>query len=120
MLSLLLADLILITHALFVFFVIFGGVLVIKWRKIIWLHIPCAIWGALIEFMGWICPLTYLENYFYKTAGAASYTDGFVTHYLMPIIYPSSLTNEIQILLGISVLLINLSIYSYVWWQWRN
>lgn len=120
MFSLLLADLVLIIHVLFIVFVIFGGVLALRWHRVIWIHLPCAVWGMLIEFRGWICPLTYLENDLRKVAGASGYSSGFIEHYLTPIIYPPGLTQEIQILLGISVIIINLVIYSYVGWCWHR
>ena len=120
MLSLLLADLVLITHALFIVFVIFGGVLVLWSHWVIWIHIPCAVWGMLIEFRGWICPLTYLENDLREVAGASGYSGGFIEHYLTLIIYPPGLTQDIQILLGITVLVINLIIYGYIWWCWHR
>jgi len=115
-----LADIVLITHALFIVFVIFGGLVVLKWHKVMWLHIPCAIWGALIEFFGWVCPLTYLENYLRGPGNADYYEGGFIQHYLMPIIYPAGLTTGIQILLGVIVIIINLIIYSLVWRYWNE
>lgn len=116
----LLADFVLIIHALFIVFVIFGGVLALWSHWVIWIHLPCAVWGMLIEFRGWVCPLTYLENDLRKAAGASGYSSGFIEHHLMPIIYPPGLTQEIQILLGISVVIINLVIYSYVGWCWHR
>ena len=113
--TLFLADLVLIVHTLFIIFVVFGGLVVLKWYKIIWVHIPCALWGALIEFLGWICPLTYLENYFREIGNANYYETSFIQHYLLPIIYPTGLTTDIQILLGTIVIVINLIIYCIVW-----
>ena len=110
-----LADFVLVIHMLFIVFVVFGGLIVLKWYRIIWLHIPCVIWGALIEFFGWICPLTYLENYFRELGNANSYEGGFIQHYLIPIVYPSGLTTNIQILLGTGVIAINLIVYYFVW-----
>ena len=110
-----LADFVLVVHTLFVIFVIFGGLIVLKWHKVMWVHIPCAIWGALIEFFGWICPLTYLENYLLKIGNGNYYEGGFIQHYLVPIIYPSELTTGIQILLGVIVIVMNLIIYCIVW-----
>ena len=103
-----------ILHALFVCFVVIGGVLCIKWRKLIWLHIPAVIWGIFIELSGWICPLTPLENYFRHKAGISVYSDDFISHYLIPILYPESLTRQIQILLAITVLIINIVVYTYL------
>jgi len=116
--TLFLADIVLITHALFIVFVIFGGLIVLKWHKVMWLHIPCAIWGALIEFFGWICPLTYLENNLRGAGNANYYESSFIQHYLLPIIYPAGLTTGIQILLGVIVIVINLIVYSIVWRYW--
>ena len=114
MIALFLADLVLIIHFLFIVFVIFGGLLVLKWRKVIYIHIPCAIWGGMIEFSGWICPLTYLENYFQKIGNADQYGGSFIEQYLLPVIYPPGLTAEVQIMLGIMVIVINLVIYTAV------
>jgi hypothetical protein len=110
MTNLLFADLIVISHFGFILFVIFGGFLAQKWRSLIWLHLPAAIWGVLIEIFGWICPLTYYENSL-RSIGEGGYTSGFLEHYLMPVIYPSALTREIQIGLGIILVLLNLLIY---------
>ena len=110
-----LADLVLVVHALFIVFVIFGGLIVLKWHKALWIHIPCALWGVLIEFFGWICPLTYLENYFRVIGKGNSYESSFIQHYLLPIIYPPGLTTDIQILLGVIVIVLNLIIYFIVW-----
>ncbi len=118
--TLFLADIVLITHALFIAFVIFGGLIVLKWHKIMWLHIPCAIWGALIEFFGWVCPLTYLENYLREPGNANYYESSFIQHYLLPIIYPAGLTTGIQILLGVIVIVINIIVSSIVWRYWYD
>jgi len=113
--TLFLADIVVITHALFIVFVIFGGFIVLKWHKVMWLHIPCAIWGVLIEFFGWICPLTHLENYYRELGNASHYESSFIQHYLLPIIYPPGLTTGVQILLGVIVIVINLAVYGIVW-----
>lgn len=107
--NLILADLIVFCHFIFILFVIFGGFLVVKWRKLIWLHIPAAIWGVLIEFVGWLCPLTHWENYLRRSSGG--YSSGFIEHYIIPLIYPSGLTREIQIDLGLIVVLLNFMVY---------
>ena len=116
MLSRLIADLALILHFLFILFVIFGGLLVFKWSRFVCVHIPCTIWGALLEIYRWSCPLTYLENYFRKQAGISGYPGGFIENYLLPIIYPAELTANIQLTLGIIVIVINLVIYGYFTW----
>jgi len=116
MLHRLLADIALILHFLFIIFVIFGGLLVFKWNRVIWLHVPCATWGALLEIYRWICPLTYLENYYRKQAGISGYPGSFIEYYLLPVIYPTGLTANTQIILGIIVIVINLIIYGYLGW----
>jgi uncharacterized membrane protein YhhN len=110
----LLADLVLGLHFLFVLFVILGGLLVLRWPRLAYVHIPVAVYGALIEFVGWVCPLTPLENSLRAKAGQAGYQGSFIEHYLLPILYPSALTREIQLLLGSSVLVLNLLIYAYL------
>ncbi len=77
-------------------------------------HIPAAVWGALIEFAGWVCPLTPLEHWLRRQAGSAAYSGGFIEHYILPILYPSALTRDIQLLLGFLVIALNLAIYAYV------
>jgi hypothetical protein len=116
MLNLILADLIIFIHFCFILFVIFGGFLALKWRKIIWLHLPAATWGALIEFAGWICPLTTLENRL-RSASGGGYASGFIEHYIIPMIYPSALTREIQVALGLAVILLNLLVYRKLLWK---
>lgn len=116
----LLADVVVVMHLLFIIFVVAGGLLVLKWRSLVWLHIPAAIWGALIEFMGWICPLTPLENRFRQLAGQSGYTGDFIEQYLIPLIYPGGLTREIQIMLGVGVIAVNVVVYFFVVRKWRK
>ena len=116
----LLADLTLILHAIFIVFVVLGGLLVLWQRRLAWLHIPCALWGILIEYLGWICPLTYLENDLRSAAGSRGYSGGFIDHYLVPLVFPSGLNPEIQVLLGTAVFTINIIIYIAVWRRWRR
>jgi Protein of Unknown function (DUF2784) len=106
-----LADLILALHLVFVLFVVVGGLLVLRWPRIAWLHIPAAIWGVLIEFTGWICPLTPLENSLRARGGAAGYSGGFIEHYIQPVLYPAGLTRSTQVVVGSVVLLLNLTAY---------
>jgi hypothetical protein len=109
-----LADLTVVAHVIFVLFVLFGGLLVI-WRAAwVWIHVPAAIWGVWVELAGWVCPLTPLENWLRERGGEAVYASSFVERYLMPTLYPSSLTRETQWLLGGLVLLINAVVYAIV------
>ena len=108
------ADLVALTHFAFVLFVVLGGLLVLRWRRIAWVHLPCAVWGALIEFAGCICPLTPLENWLRMRAGESGYSGGFIDHYLLPLLYPVGLTRTTQWGLGIAVIVINVMIYGWI------
>jgi hypothetical protein len=112
------AELIILIHFGFILFVIFGGLLALKWKKLILLHLPAAVWGVLIEFSGWICPLTTLENQLYQIKGAETYSTGFIAHYIIPVIYPQQLTQNIQIILGILLIFFNLVIYTLFFKKW--
>ena len=94
-------------------FVVLGGLLVLRWRRLMWLHLPCATWGALIEFGGWICPLTPLENHLRALGRQAGYAGGFVEHYIVAIMYPAGLTRWMQLVLGVFVLAVN----GFVYWR---
>jgi hypothetical protein len=109
-----LADLVVGVHFLFVLFVLLGGLLVLRWPGVAYLHIPVAVYGAAIEFAGWICPLTPLEQRLRRQAGEAAYSGGFIEQYILPLLYPSALTRSIQILLGILVIAVNLVVYAYL------
>lgn len=109
-----LADVVLLLHLLFILFVIFGGLLVFKWLRLAWLHIPMATWGMLISLFGWVCPLTPLEKYLRSMAGLGGYEGGFIGHYLLPIIYPGALTREMAIGMGIFVLVWNGGVYFFL------
>jgi hypothetical protein len=107
----LLADAVVVVHFGFVLFVLFGGLLVLRWRRVMWLHLPAAAWGALIEFAGWICPLTPLEKWLRRQGNLGGYEGGFVEHYILPVLYPQALTRSVQLVLGLLVVLLNLFIY---------
>lgn len=107
-----LADLVVGLHALFVVFVVAGGLLALSRPWVAAVHLPAAAWGALIEFRGWICPLTPLENSLRASAGQGGYQGGFIEHYLLPVLYPAGLTRGVQVVLGSLVIAINLAIYA--------
>jgi hypothetical protein len=113
----LLADAVLVAHLGFVLFVVFGGLLVLRWPRCAWLHLPAAIWGVTIEYAGWICPLTPLENALRGRAGEEGYQGDFIARYLLPVIYPEGLTRESQCVLGSAALLFNIAVYVLVWRQ---
>jgi hypothetical protein len=115
----LLADLVLCVHFLFIVFAVLGAVVLIRWPKVVWGHLPVAGWAAWIEFSGNLCPLTPLENGLRVRGGGAAYAGDFVGHYLLGLIYPEGLTRQVQIILGALVLGINLVLYGYVFF-WRK
>jgi hypothetical protein len=112
-----LADLVVLVHFTFVLFVIAGALLSLHNRAWAWLHVPAFAWGALIEFRGWVCPLTPLENALRARAGQAGYAGGFIEHYVTRILYPAGLTRSIEVILGVLVLVGNLALY---WWVWSR
>ncbi len=106
-----LADAVLVLHLAFIAFVVLGGLLVLRFRALAWIHLPAVVWAAATEFLGIVCPLTPLENHLRSLGGDAGYGGGFIEHYLTAWIYPAGLTREIQWLLGFAVIAINLAIY---------
>ena len=109
-----LADLVVVAHGAFVLFAVFGVLTVVQRPRLAWLHVPAALWAALVEIVGWTCPLTPLENHWRSLAGGAGYEGGFVERYLIPVIYPESLTREVQLLLGAAVVAINVGAYAWI------
>jgi hypothetical protein len=110
----LLATLVVTLHLTFVVFVVLGGLLVLRWPWLAYAHLPAALWGAWIEFAGWVCPLTPLEQSLRLKAGEQGYSGSFIEHYLLPLLYPSALTRTIQVALGAIVIAVNLCIYGYL------
>lgn len=114
MLSSVFADLVMLVHAAFVVFVAVGGFLA-AWRpKVAWAHVPCALYGAAIEFFGWVCPLTPLEVRLRRAAGQAGYEGGFIEHYVGGLLYPES-WHAIHVWLGVAVVVGNVAVYAWVW-----
>ena len=106
------ATLILLLHFSFILFVIFGALLILRFKKIIYFHLPAVAWGAYIELSHSICPLTHLENYFLKKAGKDQYSIDFIENYVFKIIYPPALNYEIQTYLGVILIFVNFSSFS--------
>jgi len=100
-----------ILHGAFILFVVLGGLAVLRRPKLAWLHVPAAIWGALIEFGGWICPLTSIENDLLQPAGRAGYAEGFIAHYIFAAIYPHGLTRGLEVAIGVFVVIVNVAVY---------
>ena len=108
------ADLTLIVHFAFIIFVVFGGMLFFISTKIIYVHVPSLIWGIYIELTHSVCPLTYLENWFLQKANLTTYTEGFIQNYLVPIVYPKNLTDNLQIYLAIVLIVANMIMYGFI------
>ena len=109
-----LADATVVLHLGFVLFVVLGGLIVARWRRVAWVHLPAAAWAAWVEFADWVCPLTPLENWLREQGGGTAYSSSFIEHYLLPILYPESLSRELQWVLGGAVLVINAVVYIVV------
>jgi len=114
------ADAIVILHLAFIVFVMLGGLLLLLWPRLVYLHLPVVVWGTLVELQGWMCPLTPLEQHLRKLAGEAGYSGGFVEHYLLPLIYPAGLTRDLQTVLALCVITVNLAIYTVVVVKYRR
>jgi hypothetical protein len=110
-----LADVVVGLHLAFVLFVVLGVLLVVRWPWVAWVHVPCALWGTLIELAGWVCPLTPLENRLRTLGSEAGYRTGFIEHYVLSALYPAGLTRGIQLALGFGALGINLALYGWLW-----
>ena len=114
------ADAVALVHLAFVLFVAFGGLLVWRWPRLAWLHVPAVAWGAWIEFAGGTCPLTPLEHGLRRAVGEAGDGGGFIDHYLWPLLYPVGLTREGQWILGAVVLGVNGVVYGVLWARWAR
>ena len=110
----LLADLVVLFHVAFVVFAVLGGLLALRWQRFLWIHLSAVVWAASVEFAGWVCPLTPLENWLRERGGENAYRSDFIARYILPVLYPEGLTRELQIALGVFVILVNLAIYSWV------
>ncbi len=114
------ADLVLALHLGFIAFVVLGGLLILRYRWVAYVHVPAAVWGAFIEITGRICPLTIWENSFRQSAGESGYSDSFVEHYLLPVIYPAGLTRSIQFWIAGGVVVVNVVIYAWLLYRWKR
>jgi hypothetical protein len=116
----LLADLVLVLHLIFVVFVVLGGLLALRWRWAVWVHVPAALWGVGVELTGWFCPLTPLENHLRERAGQGTYDSDFIARYALPLLYPEGLTREAQLALGGFALGVNVLVYWVVIYRGRR
>ena len=102
-------------HLAFILFVIFGGFLVARRRRLAPVHLACAAWGAYVSLANRICPLTPLENWFRRQGGGTAYAGDFLEHYVLAIVYPTGLTAGVQRTLGVAVILLNAGVYAWLW-----
>lgn len=114
-----LAEIVLVLHLGFVLFVVFGGLLALRWRWMIYLHLPAVAWGIVIEFFWWACPLTTWENWLRRAGGEAGYETGFIDYYATAVLY-APLTPVMRVWLGVSLIAFNLIVYFFVWRRWRD
>jgi len=108
-----LAELVLVIHFCFVLFVVLGGLLALRWRRVVWLHLPAFTWGVLVQCFSWACPLTPLENWFRRAGGESGYSGGFVEHYISAILY-ADISREFQMMLGLLLVGVNVLVYAWV------
>lgn len=117
----LLADVVVVVHALFILFVVAGGLLALRWKWMAFVHLPVAVYGVVIELVGFTCPLTPLEKALRRRAGSAGYDGGFVEHYVIPLVYPGEFTTGVKIALAVLIVAVNVAVYVVVWQRarWR-
>lgn len=115
-----LADLVVLFHFCFIAFVLVGGVLILRWRRVMWLHLPAIAWGIFVEWSGWMCPLTPLENRLRQLGGLSAYSGDFLDRHLSAVIYPQGLTRNLQVFYGCVVAAVNLGVYTYAIIRWRR
>ena len=115
-----LSTLVVVVHAAFVVFVVIGGFLALRWRRLIWVHLPTVAWAAAIELIGFRCPLTPLENALRLRAGETAYSGTFLEYHLLRLLYPTGLTRPIQYALGAAVVLGNVVAYVFLWRRTRR
>ena len=116
----LMADAIVVLHLAYVIFVVAGGLLVFRWRRVALLHLPAVVWAVLLEFRGWLCPLTPLELKLRASGGQAGYGGGFIEHYILPVLYPVELDKVMQIEIGSLVIAVNIAVYGWLLWRIKN
>lgn len=106
------ADAVLLAHFLFAAFAVFGGVLVAFNFNWAWLHVPTVLWSALVNLMGWTCPLTPLEKRLRILSGESGYGGGFIQHYVGRAVYPRGMPRRLELTAGFSVLVGNALVYA--------
>ena len=111
-----LAKIVLLIHLFFIFFVVIGAFSYLIKPKFLYLHLLSLGWGVYIEFTSSICPLTYLENWLLIQDSSSFYDGGFIENYIMIIVYPEGINPDIQMILGIFLLILNIFFYALVFY----
>ena len=108
------ADAMMVAHLLYIIFVVVGGLVALRVRWVLWLHVPAVAWAIYVQYFGRLCPLTNWEKGLRERAGDAGYEGGFIDHYLMPLIYPPDMPAAMPLVLGTAVVVINVAIYGWL------
>lgn len=106
-----LADGTLVAHLAFVLFAVAGGLFLLLRPGLIWVHLPVVVWSSLVNLLSWTCPLTPIENHFRRLAGSRAYGEGFIVHYIGPMVYPRGMPRQLELVAGISILAWNALVY---------
>lgn len=101
----------LLTHFAFILFVALGGLLVLRWPRMALVHLPCFFYGVAIELVGWVCPLTPLEQRLRILAGQEGFEGTFTEHYLGRLIYPTD-WESLHVWLGVALIAFNMGVYA--------
>ncbi|MBK9607524.1 MAG: DUF2784 domain-containing protein [Betaproteobacteria bacterium] len=107
-------------HLVFVAIAVGGGfgVLLSPWWLL--LHLPVVIWSAAINIAGGTCPLTPLESRLRGEAAPAGLDDGFLAHYVGPLLCPGATPRQLEGKVGVFIVAWNLLVYAFVWWWLRG
>ena len=114
-----LAISVLLLHALFILWVVFGALLTRARPILRWLHMASLVWGILTELLPWPCPLTVLENWLEGEAGVEPYQGGFLLHYLDKLVYPD-ISSTMLTIAGVIICALNLGFYGRQIWIARH
>jgi hypothetical protein len=115
----LLAELLLLAHLTFMKFVAVGGLMVLRWRWLLWVHLPAAITGAILALGGWFWPFAGLEQWLRERGTAHGYTRNLVEQFVPSWLHPASLPRPAEFVVGLLVLALNAYIYRRVLREWR-
>ncbi len=99
-------------HFLFILFVLFGSLFAWRKRSWKWAHLAAMTYGLTVEVGGWICPLTFVENWFRRQAELSTYEGTFIARYLERLIYLDA--SQGTLVIGAVVMIVlNLAAYRH-------